>query len=428
MRLNWFSPLPPARTDIAGFTARLLPALCRRAEVVLWTDQEEWDPALAAYGPVRRFDPRGMDWAELNRADVTVYNIANNPGFHGAAWRVSRQHPGLVVLHDLSLQHLFGGIHADELDAFADIMGRYYGSAGRWAAEAWWNGRLSVEFLGAYFPLTGLALEGALGVVVHSRPVFEALRKAGQLSALHAELIYPATPNLPPAARPDGPPYRLIVFGYIGPNRRLASVLEALAGSPRRDCFRLDIYGQVWDPDLVRESIAAHGLQDRVSLHGFVADAELEQALASAHLAINLRVPTVGEASGSQLHVWDHALPSLVSRVGWYADLPADAVAFVRPEREVEDLAALLEDFAARPEHYARMGRRGRQLLEERHTPENYAERLLGLAGHTRRLRARAEAARAVCRAGALLADWVAPYAPQEVYDRVARAVHDLAA
>jgi glycosyltransferase involved in cell wall biosynthesis len=428
MRLNWFSPLPPARTDIAGFTARLLPALCRRAEVVLWTDQEEWDTALAAYGPVRRFDPGTLDWVDLHRADVTVYNIANNPGFHGAAWQVSRRHPGVVVLHDLSLQHLFAGIHGDDLDGYSEIMGRYYGSAGRWAAEAWWSDRVSVEFLGAYFPLTRLALEGALGVVVHSRRVYEALRKAGQLPALHAELIYPATPGRSFADRSAGPPYRLVVFGYIGPNRRLASVLEALARLPRRACFRLDVYGQVWDADLVRGQIATHGLEDRVALHGFVPEADLERALALSHLAINLRVPTVGEASGSQLHIWDHALPSLVSRVGWYADLPADAVAFVRPEREVEDLAALLEDFAERPGHYARMGLRGRQLLDERHTPDAYAERLLALAGRVRQLRARAEAVRTACRAGELLADWVAPYAAQEVYDRVARAVHELAA
>ena len=428
MRLNWFSPLPPARTDIAGFTARLLPALCRRAEVVLWTDQDEWDPALAAYGPVRRFDPATVDWAEVQRGDVSVYNIANNPRFHAAAWQVSRQHPGLVILHDLSLQHLFAGIHGDDFDGYAAVMGRAYGSAGRWAAEAWWAERLSVEFLGTYFPLTGLALEGALGVVVHSRALFESLRRAGRQPALHAELIYPVTPNRPPAERPPGPPYHLIVFGYIGPNRRLASLLEALANSPRRDEFRLDVYGQVWDPDHVQGLIAAYGLQGQVNLHGFVPDAELERALASAHLAVNLRFPTMGEASGSQLHIWDHALPSLVSRVGWYADLPSEAVAFVRPEREVEDIAALLEDFAARPGHYAAMGRNGRRILEERHTPAAYADRLLALAGEARRLRARAEATHTVRRAGELLADWVAPYAAQEVYERVARAVHDLAA
>lgn len=30
MRLHWFSPLPPAPTEIARYTARILPALCAR--------------------------------------------------------------------------------------------------------------------------------------------------------------------------------------------------------------------------------------------------------------------------------------------------------------------------------------------------------------------------------------------------------------
>ena len=46
MKLNWFSPLPPAKTGIADYTLGLLPALSKQAEVVLWTDQSSWDRAL----------------------------------------------------------------------------------------------------------------------------------------------------------------------------------------------------------------------------------------------------------------------------------------------------------------------------------------------------------------------------------------------
>ena len=55
------------------------------------------------------------------------------------------------------------------------------------------------------------------------------------------------------------------------------------------------------------------GLRERVTFHGYVSEAELEAALDDADLAVNLRYPTMGEASGSQLRIWDHALPSLVT-------------------------------------------------------------------------------------------------------------------
>ena len=66
----------------------------------------------------------------------------------------------------------------------------------------------------------------------------------------------------------------------------------------------------------MRDEVEELRLQDIVTLHGFVPAEALEAALASAHLAINFRFPTMGEASVSQLQIWDHALPSLVTRVG----------------------------------------------------------------------------------------------------------------
>ena len=85
----------------------------------------------------------------------------------------------------------------------------------------------------------------------------------------------------------------------------------------------------------MRQRIATLELKDTVKVHGYAPAADLDGALSTAGLAINLRYPTMGEASASQLRIWEHALPSLVTRVGWYASLPEDAVAHVRPENEV---------------------------------------------------------------------------------------------
>ena len=62
MKLNWFSPLPPAKTGIARYSADLLPALCRRAEVTLWSDQPSWDENLNELAVIRHYDP----FIELN--------------------------------------------------------------------------------------------------------------------------------------------------------------------------------------------------------------------------------------------------------------------------------------------------------------------------------------------------------------------------
>ena len=91
----------------------------------------------------------------------------------------------------------------------------------------------------------------------------------------------------------------------------------------------------------------------------------MEQKLSTADLAINLRYPSMGEASGSQLQFWDYGLPTLVTRTGWYASLPEGTTAFVRPEHEVEDMQAHLRAFLADPSAFRAMGERGRQSLDK---------------------------------------------------------------
>src|SRR5438067_9267061 len=78
MQINWFSPLLVCRTDVAHYTARVLPALAARAEVTLWTDEPTWEPSLERYAHVRHFSAKHLAWSGINRADVNVYQIGNN--------------------------------------------------------------------------------------------------------------------------------------------------------------------------------------------------------------------------------------------------------------------------------------------------------------------------------------------------------------
>src|SRR5262249_47603326 len=138
MRLNWFSPLPPTPSGIAEYTAQLLPFLAERASVVLWSDRDEWDRALEEHARVRYYHPEHPPWAELNRADLSVFHTGNSP-WHAALWGVNRSHPGLVVLHDLNLHHFLNAWHNAILKhrpGYVADLTRYYGADGAWAAEA----------------------------------------------------------------------------------------------------------------------------------------------------------------------------------------------------------------------------------------------------------------------------------------------------
>ena len=433
MRLNWFSPLPPAKTGIADYSFGILPELSSRAEVTLWTDRTGWDPQLEKYATVRHYHPDRINWVELNRAELSFYNIGNNHLHHASIWQVSRKSPGIVILHDVRLHDFFESLYRghwrDEAAYLAQIE-KHYGEEGLRIATEFVSARHGdFDMMAQRFPMIGAVLENALGAVVHTKDAFDELRALNRWPVFYAPL--PSAPIITSTAT-DGrsaSTHRLIIFGHIGRNRRLDAVLEALAQLPERDHFQLDIYGEIDDPKTLRQRIHTLNLKETVKVRGYAPAAELDHALSTANLAINLRYPTMGEASASQLRIWEHALPSLVTRVGWYASLSPDAVAHVRPDNEVADIRSHLEKFLQDPARFARMGQHGRHLVETEHHPKAYVSTIVSLVENARQFKLRHAAFGLAQRAGEIMGSWSKEMtADLDSQQRVARKIHSLTA
>jgi glycosyltransferase involved in cell wall biosynthesis len=431
MKLNWFSPLPPAKTEIAYYTARVIRYLGKRAEVTLWTDQSNWDAGLENYATVRRYRVGPDFWAELNRGDISIYHIGNNALFHNWIWQISRSHPGLVILHDLHLHHFFAGVYCGAAQGVGEYLAQmkfYYGAEGQHdGEECFKRGAPIMDYLVERYPLTLHALENALGVLVHTPGAFNILKKENLWPVAYAPLPYTAElSSQTPQQQSSDELYHLIIFGHLGDNRRLDVLFKALAELPAKDKFHLDIYGQLWDKKLVLGQIRSLELKNHVTVHGFVPEEKLNAALSRARLAINLRYPTMGEASASQLRIWSHALPSLVTQIGWYATLPPDTVAYVRPEHEVADIKAHLNAFLDNPERFSQMGERGRQVLEEEHTPEAYVQAILDLSESAQRFRPLAATSQLAERVGEQVRAWMISATFDEIFGKVAGEIHAL--
>lgn len=431
MRINWFSPLPPAKTDIAHFTTRLLPALTSAADVTLWTDQPTWVRELERRVEVRRFRTDRLHFPDLNRADLNIFNIGNNPLFHGGIWQVSRALSGVVILHDFRLHHFFDGIFRvkrRDLNAYLAVMKKYYGEAGRRdAAICFQQDARNIDQMADRYPLTEFALENSLGVIVHTREAFAQLSNEGARPVAYAPLPFP-TRHSPPSKGDAASTYRLIVFGYIGRSRRLESILRALANSEYKKRYRLDVFGSVLnDEKQLGGLVGSLGLDKQVMFHGYQAEVELDKALSQSHLALNLRYPTMGEASGSQLRIWSHSLPSLVSRVGWYATLPEDTVGFVRTgEHEVLDLEAHLRAFVEEPDRYSMMGVTGQRVLATQHSPEAYVNTVVDFAAVAQTFSAKLAVFDLAERSARLVNQYLPPAVRDDVFHRTAKEIHML--
>jgi len=392
--IHWVSPLPPLPTDIAHYTRRILPPLAELADVVLWTSQDDWDEELGDYAEVRRFDalashpmPLAGVRSASGRQAAIFFNIGNSWVFHQDIYALSRRVPGIVVAHDLVLQEFFRDmVHNRSLapSSYIATMRRHYGEDAAATAESVCaSGQLTRDILNR-FPMFEGAIEHSVAALVHTEPGFDAMSSRGLVPTYGLDLPFAVGPPID-ARRSETGPLKLLQFGHIGPNRRLMEVLEALGEVKDRIEFNFEICGSVWNRDLVEQKIESLGLSSRIRLRGFVSEPELDAAIAQAHLVFNLRFPTMGEASGSQLRIWNQAALSVVSRVGWYATLPEDCVVKVSVENEHRELVELLSSIASDRTQFLARGQEGRSKLERHHSATAYAAGIVAIARKFRR-------------------------------------------
>ncbi|MEP5729344.1 MAG: glycosyltransferase [Sulfitobacter sp.] len=394
-RVHWVSPLPRAQTDIAHYTRRILPELAQTCELILWTDAPDWDRELYDFAPVRRLDPDHIlprDFALAGRANGTpgqgpeavFVNIGNAWPFHAGFLRMIQRIPSVVVLHDMAIQEccfdaMERGLFAR--DVYEAAMFDWHGQPGLDSVHAVYKGEINESELAHRYAGFELTLTRAVSVLTHTPVARDAVATAApELSTYLLDLPFRPSAAAPSLIRSGLGPMRLVQFGYTGPNRRLQNVLEALAPLKGEIDFQLDIMGSIWDPEYIRSRAAELGLARHVHLHGFVEEAELDRRLAAAHLVFNLRWPTMGEASGSQMRIWNAAAPSVVTDLGWYADLPEGTVFKVDPHEEREALQRLIRSLHADPAPGRAVGRAGRARLEETHTPQLYAKAVAKIA------------------------------------------------
>lgn len=388
-RIHWVSPLPPQETDIAHYTRRILPDLAERADVVLWTDAEDWDREIEEIAAVRRCYPHTgfpMDFASLpptyGAPEFAFHNLGNSWVYHAGIFHLTYKMPGCIVLHDLAVQEFFRDMVAfGQLSKRAYLRGmkRAYGRSGKVIAKAVLSGLpLPVDLL-RRFPGFELCLDRARGVLVHTGAAARKVSDFGKVPVHEAPLPFALGPERPAERAAEGK-LHLVQFGHIGPNRRMAEVLRVLAGLKDELNFQLDIYGNIWKPEAIEPLIPELGLQEHVTIHGFVPEPELDAALARAHLVINLRYPSMGEASGSQLRIWNASATAVVSDLAWYRGLPDSTVLKVPHAGEAEALSALIRRVDANRGLCAEIGAAGRAYFEAHHGTAAYADRLVEIA------------------------------------------------
>ncbi len=357
-RVALLSPLPPAQSGIADFSAAMLPWLRRRADVTV-----------APANGVAHLSPK---------YDRVVSMIGNSP-LHREIYDLTLRYGGAAICHDARLLGLLRALHgaAGAAAIAAAEIGRDVTAAEIIAWERDESLR-AADFLG---PLAAAARP----LILHGRP------SLGRGAVYLPFPIYRPWDVVDSAARNAArarlglreDEFLIGSFGFVDWVKGVAPALRALSLLPRgRRVFRMLWVGKSYDNVKDFEELAARlGVADMVHFNrDFLSEAQWRDYLLAVDCGLQLRLGGPGNISGALQDCISAGLPSVANH-----DLAEslDAPSYVRRVADVlapQDIAAallaMMNDDRPRAAHEDE-----RADYCARYSMENYAKALCDVLG-----------------------------------------------
>lgn len=365
-RLALVSPWPPERSGIADYSYRLARELGQRVDVdVIVGNPLDTYPRPMERG-VRLVPASNFRLSERLRQPDRVLYCMGNSAFHGHVYELMRERPGALLAHDVRFTGFYRWFSEQENPE--DPAGR-----AKERIEALYGTRIPKAKIAGGMP--GWEEQSALGIYmtreiqqyaeqifVHSHHACEILElDRGPLDKPVPITVLPLA--LPPVVDRDQRTIEqspiIASFGMVSEVKGLDTLIAAIAllAESHHDIW-LAIAGPGEQAELQRWRNLASELAPTVdtSIPGHMPEADYKRLLQSADVAVQLRTLSNGEASAAVVDCLAAGLPTVVSDLGWAAELPPDAVAHVPADCTPSGLARTLEDLIANQQKRRELG------------------------------------------------------------------------
>ena len=328
-KLAYVSPLPPARSGIADYSAELLPELARHYDIDLVVSQAEVDAELDADWPVRT-----VEWLvdHAKEYDRVLFHFGNS-AFHSDMFDLLAAVPGVVVLHDFFLSGIVAhmAVVGSKPGFFLEELYRAHGYP---AVQAFFHAGDVADVIWKY-PCNLSVLQNSLGVIVHSENSRCLARQWYGTSNQEDWAVIPHMRHF--ATRVDRDVARrelgiqtdafmVCSFGILGPHKLNHRLLDAWfnSGLCRDTNCHLVFVGENHEGEYglaLAEKIRLGAAQDRIRITGWADMEVFRRFLAAADVGVQLRTLSRGETSGTVLDCMNYGLATIVNANGSMADL-----------------------------------------------------------------------------------------------------------
>lgn len=379
-KMLYASPFNPMQSGISDYSEVLVQALQKKYDITLLVkDYEMTNQELTNTCAVLRYD---RDFIPFEEFDYVIYNIGNQPDYHDYIFRCCLEHPGLVILHEISIYYLMVGVHSQN----GDILGTVYKQTGtngihklKDAIQHENKNLLECKSLSSELPLNQEILQSDNKFMVHSEYMLDKILGTGYVKKkdiqkinlvamtdvndryLERQVLFRKF-NVPEDA------FIISSFGFIDSSKLnhviCKSVLKLADELNQKICYVMVGKGNYVNQYVDGSKIIKTGYTELEEFNSFIRYSDI---------VINLRHPTVGETSAAVISSLGLGKPCITSNEGWFAEIP-DACAVKLDNYNVE---ATLEDwirkFIENPLLREEYGKAAVEYIQQYHNPSEIA-------------------------------------------------------
>ncbi len=360
-RLALVSPMPPAQSGVADYTAHLLKELAQRFSVDVFAQADAHHEDLPG---VRWFEYGMFDAMRLAEGGYArIIAAMGNSVFHYDVWRIVRDHGGVVMAHDVRLAGFFQEAQKDRPSLVPDeyrplVWARARGVVPPHLGE--YRSFPADQYYRTNAPMIGAVMRAAERTYVHSTYSLTAARLDCPERADSVRILPFALSGRFARAGdiPETPPV-VVSMGMVSTTKQAEKLCEAfVALASARPDLTCAFVGELTTQELTKELrsvIADGGVADRVLLTDRIDEAGYAAWLTRAHVSVQLREASNGETSAAVFDCLEAGVPVVTTEIGSAAELPRDAVKLVDRDIPAADLARVIDEMLSDPRARTRM-------------------------------------------------------------------------
>lgn len=348
------APWPKQQTGIANYVYRIVPYLKDYFDVDLFVDNSmDKECELLPYEYGNRYTIDRLEELHSNYDEV-IYHIGNCVQYHATTYKLFEKLGGTAEIHDFNLNAFFyhGFYTAGQKDIFRRVLKAGYGEAGEQHYKKLEKKLENPD--GTKYPMSHGIARQANKVIVHNEWSYRQLQEdIKKYLVPHACFEMEETGVSGSEEMRERMRTRIhyqageIVLGCLGwmnSNKRPQVMIQSLAKLRRMGYpLKLVFWGNKGTEEC-NALIEREKLQDAVIITGYLEREEYLAGLELSDIILNLRYPTMGEASGTLCETMKAGKPSIVTAINQYLEFPDDVCWKVPLGRmEVPALTAMLQ-------------------------------------------------------------------------------------